>query len=42
MPDQERERLRELVIAGLESGEGRSLTDDLVAELRREALGSAG
>jgi len=35
-------RLRELVIDGLESGEGRPLTDDLVAELRREALGSAG
>jgi antitoxin ParD1/3/4 len=36
------QRLRELVIDGLESGEGRPLTDDLVAELRREALDSAG
>jgi antitoxin ParD1/3/4 len=38
--DQAVQRLRELVADGLASGEGRPLTDDLLAELRREALGS--
>lgn len=35
-------RLRGLLADGLESGEGRRLTDDLVDELRQQALDSSG
>jgi antitoxin ParD1/3/4 len=34
-------RLRGLIADGLESGEGRRLTDDVVNELRRQALDSS-
>lgn len=35
-------RLRSLIADGIESGEGRRLTDDLVGELRQRALDADG
>lgn len=35
-------RLRGLIADGLESGDGRRLTDDVLDELRQQALDSAG
>lgn len=37
--DQAVQRLRNLIADGLASGEGREVTDDVVAELRERALG---
>lgn len=38
--EQAAQRLRDLVADGLASGEGREVTDDVVAELRERALGA--
>lgn len=36
--DQARRRLRDLITEGLASGEGRELSDDLIADLKQQAL----
>jgi antitoxin ParD1/3/4 len=38
--DQAVQRLRNLIAAGLASGEGRDVTDEVMAELRERALGT--
>jgi antitoxin ParD1/3/4 len=38
--EQAARRLRDLIADGLASGEGREVTDDVIAELRVQALGS--
>jgi antitoxin ParD1/3/4 len=38
--EQAAQRLRDLIADGLASGEGREVTDDVVAELRERALGA--
>ena len=38
--DQAAQRLRDLIADGLASGEGRVVTDDVIASLRRQALGT--
>jgi antitoxin ParD1/3/4 len=38
--DQAARQLRRLIVDGLESGHGRPVTDDVVGELRRSALGA--
>jgi len=40
--EQARKRLRELIEAGLSSGNGRALTPKVSAELRKRALGNLG
>ena len=40
--EQAARRLRRLITDGLESGESRPVTDDVVDELRRSALGPEG
>jgi antitoxin ParD1/3/4 len=37
--EQRTRRLRELITEGLASGDGRAVTDDLLAELRERSLG---
>ncbi len=38
--EQSAQRLRDLIADGLASGDGREVTDDVVAELRERALGA--
>jgi len=38
--EQAAQRLRDLIAEGLASGEGREVTDDVVAELREQAFGT--
>lgn len=38
--EQAAQRLRDLIADGLASGDGREVTDDVVAELREHALGT--
>jgi antitoxin ParD1/3/4 len=38
--EQAAQRLRDLIADGLASGEGREATDDVIAELRKRALGA--
>lgn len=38
--EQAAQRLRDLIAEGLASGEGRIVTDDLIASLRQQALGT--
>jgi len=38
--EQAAQRLRDLIADGLASGEGREVTDDVIAELRERALGA--
>jgi antitoxin ParD1/3/4 len=39
--DQAAQRLRNLIADGLASGDGRQLTDDVIADLRERALGTS-